>query len=293
MRATIIYVTGRPEPKLDWLIDGLCQQAIDGDQIELIVVDRLGRDPHDIGFRPCAPVVRIVSTTPKPTPWQGAQRLVPRDWWAVSNARNTGIVLATTDYLAFLDDRCKLMPGWMQALRTGHAERASVLAGTYEKVENDRVTRDHRWRSHPNGLSACGGGWLFGCSIALPLAWALEVNGFEEGVDGMSGEDYLFGMMLERRHRRIDFRPELGVVQDRSDGTSHHLPRRDKGVSPNDKSHAAIRRFGTRTRTEITPDLTKMRESVLRLGQPFPDVDPDAAHLDWFDGQPIKDMVPT
>ena len=83
-----------------------------------------------------------------------------------------------------------------------------MLAGTYERIETrgdvSIITHDHRMDKHPRGHRNCGGGWLFGCTMALPLAWALEVNGFEEGCDSLTGEDYIFGLMLDNSGRRIE-----------------------------------------------------------------------------------------
>lgn len=296
VRLTLVYVTGRPDPRLDWTLDGLASQALPGDEIELVVVDALDRPPAQIGLRLCAPIARVVATAPKPCPWQGSQRVTPIDWWALSNARNTGIALCTTDYLVFLDDRCRLGPRWLEAARRGARTRASVLAGTYDKLETDgsggtRTSVDHRLTGHPGGLVNCGGGWLYGCAMALPLEWALEVNGFEEGCDMLSGEDYTFGLMLARRGRRIDLDPDLRVHQDRTGGANHGFRRTDKGTSPADKSHAALERFGRRTRTEFTPDLREIRRR-LAAGLGFPDVDRNREHRDWYDGQPIRDMRP-
>lgn len=290
VRASLVYITARAEPRLDWLMDGLEAQAVPGDDLELVVIDLLGRPAREIGYRETPCVARLVESTPKPNPWQGPQRVTRRDWWAVANARNTGAVLATRDYLAFLDDRCRIGPAWLAALRRAEAERSSVIAGAYAKQEDGRRSVDHRLLKYPDGYRDCGGGWLYGCAMALPLAWLLEVNGFEEGCDGLSGEDYIFGMMLGRRGRRVDFRSEFFVEQERSAGTIHPLIRRDKGVSPHDKSHAAIARFGGRDRTEFTPDLGTLRAQI-RDGARFPDLGP-GPHVDWYDGQPIRDMEP-
>lgn len=298
MSFAIVYVTGRSDPRLDWLIDGLEAQATEQDEIELIVVDSRGRGAAKIGFRPIAPICNLIETRPKPCVWQGDQRVTDVDWWALSNARNTGIVLCEPDYVVFLDDRCRIGEQWVRAVRRGAQERTSVLAGAYDKREpgiggvGTRVTLDHRLLAKPEGLVNCGGGWLFGCAMALPLEWCLEVNGFEEGCDSLSGEDYIFGLMLANAGRRVDFVPDLRVHQDRMPGDGHGMRRTDKGVSPRDKSHAALERFGRRCRTEMTPDLRRMRADI-ESGGTFPDVDRSADHRDWFDDQPIQDLTQT
>lgn len=291
MKITIAYITSRRHPRLDWTLRGLEAQADPGDEIELVVVDALGRHPSEIGLVPCAPVRSVVATEPKPCVWQGRQRITSRDWWAMANARNTAIALAGSDYLAFLDDRCWLGPEWLSSIRGAEASRASVVAGTYEKIELGRAAIDHRALRRPRGKIDCGGGWLYGCTFCAPLEWLLDVNGFEEGCDGLSGEDYVLGLMLVNHGRRIDFDPRMLVRQERS-AVDHGCVRRDKGVSPRDKSNAALARFGGRTRTEFTPDLRGIRAEIAAGGR-FPDVDQHAPHLDWHDGQPIREMAPS
>lgn len=266
--------------------------------MQVIVIDALDRSVDQLapGFSPRATggVHALSVTPPKPSIWQGPHRVTNCDWWAMSNARNTAFVLAEHDYIAFLDDACRLGDGWLDAVRAGCRERQSVIAGTYDKLESGRRTPDHR-RSHaPGGLKNCGGSWLFGCTFAMPLAWALEVNGFEEGLDGMGMEDCVFGLYLANNGRRIDFSTSLSVEQDRGEpagsNSSTVYKKIDKGVSPKDKSHAALDRFAKRKRTEFTPDLRVLRAAMARGAEwPPPMLGRDAR--DWFDGQLVRDFV--
>ncbi|HUV12671.1 MAG TPA: hypothetical protein VMY18_03445, partial [Acidobacteriota bacterium] len=59
----------------------------------------------------------------------------------------------------------------------------------------------------------------------------------------------------------------------------------DKGVSPNDKSHAALSKFGRLNRTQHPWNLREVREHVLSGGD-WPSVSAFPKN-DWYDGQPI------
>lgn len=290
MKLTVVYITGRNEPHVDWAVEDLNRQIRSRDEITLVVVDTQSRSPEALGIQR-GKLKDVVISPPKPNIWQGAHRVTSVDWWANSNARNTGIALCGTDYVAFLDDRCRLGPYWLDVVRQAEDRRDSVVVGAYQKLEDGKTTLDHRLQACPEGKLNCGGSWLYGCTFSLPLKWCLEVNGFEEGCDGLSGEDYIFGFMLENNGRRIDFAPAMFVTLERSGPHVNTYVRSDNGVPPNDKSHAAIERFKPRKRTEFTPDLKAIRKQVSR-GKPFPIPDPQGDYRDWYDGAPIKSAVP-
>ena len=288
VKITIAYITAREEPHLEWLCDGIEQQAKSDDKIELIVVDALGRPATALGYRPVKAIKKLVETRPKPSIWQGEHRITAHDFFANANARNTAIVLCTTSYICFLDDRCKIDPGWLAAVRRGEKKRDAVLCGSYAKHWSGGISTDHRRESDPKGKKKCPPGWSYGCNLALPIRWALKVNGFEEGCDPVGVEDCVFGQMLGNAGYRLDFVSEMSVQQDRNDprGYLHpaQFPRQDKGQ----KRQAQLERFYKRKRTEFTPDLTDLRKKISR-GEAFQKPDPSFDYRDWYDGSPIRD----
>lgn len=317
MKLTIAFITGRRDARLGWVQRSICNQLTSDDHLDLIVVDAFpGRHPspapsirHDLsGFQ------NATFTAPMPTIWQGPSRRTREDWWAMSNARNTALVLCETEWIAFLDDRCVLGPSWLEAVRRAMGEKPGLLGepyivcGGYEKrrdmdagaglpprplEETVHFALDNRIEAAHGAPSVrCGGQWLYGCSFALPLAWALAVNGLEEGCDGLSAEDYIFGMNLANHGYPLCYDPAMWVIQDRTPGQENTFRREDKGVSPHDKSHAALARFGSRDHTEFTRDLMVER-AFYRLHGYFRFVDrARIAFLDWYDGELIDADYP-
>jgi hypothetical protein len=302
MKLTVCFMTGRKDPRLDWVVEDLIIQSQPDDQIELVVIDfynRLASDLAPIGLLNHPLFTNIVVAPPMPNIWQGQYRVTSADFWATATARNTALVMASTDFVAFLDDRCHLGPKWLDTVRRYELERDAVLLGSYDKYEDGNITsKDHRRELFPDGKKNCLPGWLYGCTFACPLDWLLEVNGFEAGADSLTGEDYLCGMVLGNVDRRLDFMPDMFVKQDRTSGNvscKGIFVCRDKGVSPNDKSHAALERFGKRTRTEFTPDLRKLRierdaAHSNMLPWSFPVPDPTREYRDWFDDELINGL---
>lgn len=292
---TVIYTTSREHCELQWVIDSLKHQLINGEKINLVIVDGFGdgllafNHPDEIQHK---------WSKPKPTIWQGQQRITSQDWWAKSNALNTGIAICETEWVALLDDRCVLTPGWLQAIREA-MDKNYAVCGAYEKrkgmqvedgkitVEGDVIGRDSR---EPSGKRGCGPGWWFGCTGALPLEWVLQVNGWpEDYADGLSFEDVLFGHLLDNNKFHIQYDPAMKIIEDRStEFIGAPMRRTDKGVSPNDKSHKVLDIFRSLKTSGNSYDLRALRESVL-AGNPFPA--PTASHVDWFDGAEIKDML--
>lgn len=293
MNLTIAMITGRAEPHIEWVLQAIAQQRTASDFIDFIVVDALGRSCRTLaGGQPWTNAVQDLRVVPtKPNIWQGKHRVTSHEWWAKSAGANTALCLAKHDYIAFLDDRAVPGPRWLETVRQGNRKRKSVIAGAYEKIEDgDRKLVDHRIQLHPNGKPDCGGEWLYGCTFALPTNWALDVNGFEEGVDGLGAEDVVFGFNLANAGHKIDFVPSLFVQFHRPSRSLVPLYRRvDPGISPLDKSHAALARFGQRRRTEFTPDLMAIRAELARGGS-FPIPDPKVDYRDWYDGSLIREF---
>jgi len=127
---TVCFLTGRDRSEWGWLRDSFNREVdrfgLVSEPHLIIVNARLGFDGIMIEGK------GQIKAKPKPTIWQGTYRVTTTDWWANSNARNTAIALCETEWIIFYDDRCVLMPGYLDALEDA-MNGSYVLAGAYEK----------------------------------------------------------------------------------------------------------------------------------------------------------------
>lgn len=305
---TIAFITCRRDCKWEWFLDSLLRQhdPVHG-PLHLIAVDFYATER--VLIKPAKKYATVKHTMVKSTVWQGPNRLPAANWWAISNARNTALCLAPDGWIAFVDDRSVLMPGWLACVREAQAASYGVF-GAYEKAFDLNVGSDglvHGFTPNPAGqdhrlavitdhskAASCSGAWCFGCGGAYPLEWALAVNGYDEAADGLSFEDVIFGLMLEKQGCDLRFDPRMKVLQDRTPALLEPPFRRtDKGTSPNDKSHALLNMVlqgGRHSAPNYFPEggLRALRQHVL-AGEAFPTA--QIPCHDWFDGAEIKDMV--
>lgn len=300
---TIIYCTARQRPEFEWFLDSLTPQIKPGEVIDIIMVD------YHAAFDSCK---RLQSTCEpefatvrffgpikcKPNVWQGQHRLTKKEWWAKSAYLNTGLCLAKTEWVAFLDDRCILTPTWLQSIREAMAGNYAV-AGSYQKrtgmtvedafIKHGGIINGEDPRRRGNNVPVpAPGQWWFGCTGALPLEWALAVNGFDESCDSLGMEDVIFGRMLENGGFPIKYDERMMIIEDRTpEFYEAAVGRTDKGVSPNDKSHALLDRTNGKKQSTHHWNLREVRADIL-AGRSF--VVPTEPATDWYDGKPLSEF---
>jgi hypothetical protein len=307
---TVAYLTNRKHCKIEWFYESLARQLPEGSSVHIIVVDFWADEPgrreemwqkydqpafHDGG-------AYWTHVAPKPNVWSGPHRLTSVDYFSAANSRNTALCLAKTDWIAYVDDLSVLCSGWLNSVY--QAMRESYIAlGSYKKVRK-LVVRDgypESCEDFPSGwdnrlahvqadLSSCAGNWLFGCSFAAPVQALLDVGGSPEMCDstGLGSEDYCLGIALANRGHSFRYDRRMMTLESEE---GHHNPdelkfkRSDKGVSPNDKSHAML--AYAQGANYFPNGLTPMRAAV-QAGLPFPI--PTEPTTDWYDGQPLSEL---
>lgn len=297
---TICYVTARPEPRFDWFFQSLLKQNREQvEQVYIIIVDFFADDPERrMQVQRLCPdflLPRVVHTLPKPNVWQGKHRKTVGHWWAKSAYLNTAICLAKTEWIACLDDRSVIMPGYFGAINRAMAGGYAVC-GRYQKrtgvtVEDGYIKHggivvgeDPRYLGNNQAREVPGSFW-FGCNNALPVEDALKVNGYDETCDSLGLEDCIFGGMLERQGFAIHYDPAMFMVEDRTpEFYESAVGRTDKGVSPKDKSHSLVALTKERTTATHHWNLREIRARV-QSGQAFPI--PEEPTVDWWDSRPL------
>ncbi len=297
---TIVYVTARHEPKFDWFFQSLDREAGgDFSNTKVLIVDSFEEDRRhgvDIGWKDRV----FMHTPPKPSIWQGEDRITKEDWWAKCNAMNTGIALCDTEWIAFVDDRSVLTHGWLQCVQDSMIHGYAVC-GSYEKRENMKVVNGEvAEEGHllggddrpQRGFPVPTRDW-YGGSSALPLEFCLRVNGFPEDIcDGLGFEDVAFGILLRNNNIPIYYDSRMKIIEDRTPTEIGGALKRGGKKGPNtpwdDKDYKILDIMNASTTSGNSYDIRELRERTLR-GEPFPP--PTSSHKDWFDNQDISEMT--
>lgn len=265
---------------------------------------------------------------PKPSVWQGPHRLTQSNFFAASSARNTAICLAKSEYILFIDDLSVLMPGWLNEIKTAvqggwaacgsyvKAEEMLVIDGVLKKIkgvsEEQSFTaeslKDLMSQTRPGGVDSrfkhsavrgwepveAGGSWLYGCSCLLPVEALLEIEGFDEDIDPMGGEDYCAGILMERLGVKFKYHPRMmSAESEEGHSKDKRFLRQIKGAfSSADASIRMLRWVMDSKRLKGANywgdgGLRALREKVLN-GDKFPVM--TIPEHDWRDGQLLREM---
>lgn len=223
---TICYVTNRKEPMFNWFAESLCNQLPTNIPIEVLVVDFFADSERSNYYRSLLPDwIEVKTVKPMPSFCQGEFKKTKVDYFDASISRNTGFVYAQYDYIAFVDDCAVLMPTWMDAVLEGMANKEIIL-GTYQKhtemnveggvllsskcksTDIDMRLAQARYTKNPAPAS-----WFFGCSFAMPIHVAIELNGFDE-LQAITGyEDCPFGIRLSKAGKRLWYDKRMATVE--------------------------------------------------------------------------------
>lgn len=301
---TIVYNTCRERPRFRWFSDSL-ERECDGDftGMRLVVIDFHAYNSRN-GEMLVTDELETVWVRPKPNVWNGDYRLTKENWFDAASSRNTGLCYAPDGWIVYVDDLSVLMPGWLSAAREAIAGNY-IVCGAYKKVKKLVVAAgeavqyeeflggiDTRWNLAEADPWPCQGQWLFGCSFAAPVEALLTVNGFDENCGGLGSEDYILGIRLANAGYQFKYdRRMLTLESEEAHFEEPAFRRTDKGISPNDKSHAILKMA---LESKWAPNyfgeggVRALRERVLR-GEPFPIQ--QIPTCDWFDSQQICEMV--
>jgi len=214
---SFVYVTCRKYPKLEWFVDSLYNQIseikFDIKKVQIVIVDyELQYDENNIRKDMVNKIINnrfdYIHVSSKPSNIQGKYKLTKINYHACSIPRNTGICYVKYDYIVFIDDLSTLGEGLFKEIVKSATSKIVVGFG-YKKVHNLSVI-DGKIISkteHEGGIDSrlklgklfrkISGSQLYGYS-ASPLSVILKVNGYDEFCNTMGGEDYHYGMRIDK-----------------------------------------------------------------------------------------------
>jgi glycosyltransferase involved in cell wall biosynthesis len=109
----------------------------------------------------------------------------------LSGARNTGVLAASGEVVAFIDDDASAAPGWIAALLAGYVDRSvlgvgGVAAPAWESAQPSWFPDEFLWvvgcsyRGLPTEAEPVRN--LIGCNMSFRRTLFAEVGGFHEGI---------------------------------------------------------------------------------------------------------------
>lgn len=204
VQITVALVTKRSEPHFDWAIESLKTQTFK--DFEYVVVDSYHNkrkelveelmEEHSFPYQ-------YTHIPDKPSRWNMKRP-------AISNARNTAIIFSKGKYIVFHDDNCKMPPDWLEK-HIRWLESGYIVAGNWITYQKEGFIGPYGWEHRYNLEKApklINGTWLYTGNCSFSLETALDINGFDEELDGEQGqEDINFGIRAERKGYRILYDP--------------------------------------------------------------------------------------
>lgn len=219
VKVTVVLVTKRSRPHFEWALESLKRQTFK--DFEYIIVDGLYGDRKevvidivkklDITF----PVLHIPD---KSSRWRGKRP-------AINNARNTALVFANGQYIVHHDDCCKMYDDWLERHVTW-LDKGYMVAGNWIGCQS--MDKNGKGVIGKSGLEyrstiikspqVVTGGWLYGANMSFSVKTALDINGFDEDLDGEMGQDDIsFGIRAERKGYKVMYDPKCCVEYYSSD----------------------------------------------------------------------------
>lgn len=323
---TLVYLSNRKIPLIEWFCDSLNRQWINGIPIQIIYVDFWKNSrPQAEWNNSNDPINSFIHVAPLPSAVNGEHRLTTKDYFSAANARNTGIVYAEHDYIMYIDDLSVLSPTWFGGVIEA-AQEGYILEGAYRKdkkmivddgilISSEPDGTDSRWNLCGEGLQQGQPTWLYGCSVGMPVETLLELNGWDTIGDCIGYEDCCLGLQLEKTNSFFAYDKRVLTIE----SSEHHFIEGNsfcridpetteekyfellskyvvekttyKNIDPFDASHAII------DITKQSPlgaignkfDLRELKEKVKRGEEITVDDMKFPTHF-WFDEKPFTEM---
>lgn len=214
VKITVTLITKRLEPHIDWALESLKNQTFK--DFEYIIVDgyynRKGRKDEVVKLiKDMNLDFSVLHIPEKASRWEGQR---PQ----ICNARNTALVFANGRYIVNHDDCTKMPPNWLER-HMMWLEKNYLVAGTwigYEKMDNGGKGIEGiyglEYRStimkEPKGPREVAASLFYGANCSYPVEGTVDINGFDEDLDGEMGqEDLSLAIRLERRGYKTIFDP--------------------------------------------------------------------------------------
>jgi glycosyltransferase involved in cell wall biosynthesis len=212
VKVTVTLVTKKREPRFKYAFESLKEQTIPHRDFEYIIIDGYY---HTRKNEVLSLIEKMKFDFPvlylpdKPSRWKGQR-------FQICNARNTALIFANGKWIVNHDDCTKMSKDWIEKhLKLLEMGKDYIVTGSwigYQFIVNGEGVMgvygpEDRMKiiKVPQQVNA---GWFYGQNCSYPLESVLNINGFDEELDGEMGqEDINLGIRLERNGLKVIYDP--------------------------------------------------------------------------------------
>ena len=297
--ASSSYPVDKKGPHLfDLILDSLEKQTFN--DFEFIIVDAIHHKRKDF-FQDKEYPFQIKHITTKPSIWQD------KGMWALSSARNQGIIYSDGELVIFIDDTFGFEPDWLELNWKYYIKDGLFAQSLFEfyDVKGEKLIwdgkwiRDSRWEfieegsdhltKHGGAYTHTLGDWFYGAGSAASMDMLLRVNGYDENFDGTKTlEDCDLGRRLSHLGCEFVFDKSLKIK-----GYYEHYPLETvTSDAPVKSNYPLVQVNLERPRIEVNKDrlteeeLKRVREESKKWGPPVN----EELFTYWAKNQPIFDL---
>lgn len=199
-RISVIIPTYKPGNYILECIDSMCQQTLNSDYYEIVIVVNGCKEPY----------VSKIKNYIASKQYSVTISIQQTDTPGVSNARNMGLDVAEGEYITFVDDDDFVSPSYLEELYGKATQDTVAISNELRYNEKEDTTTEESWsleynKKAPNGKQPYSGIRKFFSGPGMKLIHRDTIASYRFDARFTNGEDSLFMFAISANMKYVNF----------------------------------------------------------------------------------------